>query len=132
MKPYPEDNWVWSPQGVVNMHYPEMWGYVQFSKESVGTGSVSFIEHSDEQAKWYLRQVYYAERAYFDSNHTYTSVLGALHLPAKSVPGFALPVFLECTTDLFEASLACMDGGATYHIRQDGLVWVSRASGEKK
>jgi len=24
-KPYPEDNWVWSPQGVVNMHYPEMW-----------------------------------------------------------------------------------------------------------
>jgi hypothetical protein len=26
----PEDNWVWSPQGVVNMHVPERWGYVQF------------------------------------------------------------------------------------------------------
>ena len=25
-----EDNWVWSPQGVVNMHVPEMWGTVRF------------------------------------------------------------------------------------------------------
>ena len=27
----PEHNWVWSPQGVINMHIPEKWGYVQFS-----------------------------------------------------------------------------------------------------
>jgi hypothetical protein len=26
----PEDNWVWSPQGVINMHLPERWGYVEF------------------------------------------------------------------------------------------------------
>ncbi len=25
-----EDNWVWSPQGVVNMHVPERWGYLRF------------------------------------------------------------------------------------------------------
>jgi hypothetical protein len=25
-----EDNWVWSPQGVVNMHVPEKWGYLNF------------------------------------------------------------------------------------------------------
>jgi hypothetical protein len=27
----PEHNWVWSPQGVIDMHQPEMWGYVRFS-----------------------------------------------------------------------------------------------------
>lgn len=27
-----EDNWVWSPQGVVDMHQPEQWGYVEFVK----------------------------------------------------------------------------------------------------
>lgn len=27
-----EDNWVWSPQGVVNMHVPERWGFVRFAK----------------------------------------------------------------------------------------------------
>ena len=26
-----EDNWVWSPQGLVDMHQPEHWGYVEFS-----------------------------------------------------------------------------------------------------
>ena len=26
-----EDNWVWSPQGVVNMHVPDRWGFVRFS-----------------------------------------------------------------------------------------------------
>lgn len=25
-----EDNWVWSPQGVIDMHQPEQWGYVEF------------------------------------------------------------------------------------------------------
>ena len=25
-----EDNWVWSPQGVINMHVPERWGFVRF------------------------------------------------------------------------------------------------------
>lgn len=25
-----EDNWVWSLQGVVDMHQPEMWGFVEF------------------------------------------------------------------------------------------------------
>ena len=30
-EPLAEDNWVWSPQGAVNMHMPEMWGIVEFS-----------------------------------------------------------------------------------------------------
>lgn len=27
---HPEQNWVWSPQGAVNMHLPQMWGWVKF------------------------------------------------------------------------------------------------------
>jgi hypothetical protein len=33
----PCENWVWSPQGAINMHIPEMWGYVQFSELIVGS-----------------------------------------------------------------------------------------------
>ncbi len=29
----PEDNWVWSPQGVINMHKPYEWGYVEFIRQ---------------------------------------------------------------------------------------------------
>lgn len=31
-----EDNWVWSPQGEVNMHLPEKWGMLQFTTASPG------------------------------------------------------------------------------------------------
>ncbi len=27
-----EDNWVWSPQGIVDMHVPERWGFLNFAK----------------------------------------------------------------------------------------------------
>lgn len=27
-----EDNWVWSPMGVVDMHLPERWGYLEFMR----------------------------------------------------------------------------------------------------
>lgn len=29
-KRIPEQNWVWSPQGLIDMHIPEKWGYVYF------------------------------------------------------------------------------------------------------
>ena len=31
-KPRPEHNWVWSPQGMIDMHQPERWGYVEFTR----------------------------------------------------------------------------------------------------
>ena len=31
-----EDNWVWSPQGKINMHLPEHWGYVRFAATAAG------------------------------------------------------------------------------------------------
>lgn len=34
-RPRREHNWVWSPQGVVDMHLPERWGTVRFSGVSV-------------------------------------------------------------------------------------------------
>jgi hypothetical protein len=40
-----EDNWVWSPQGAINMHIPEKWGFVQFSDIVVGCGEEPFRPH---------------------------------------------------------------------------------------
>ena len=28
-----EDNWVWTPQGVVDMHRPQRWGFLEFTTE---------------------------------------------------------------------------------------------------
>ena len=50
----PEYNWVWSPQGVINMHEPEHWGYVYFSKDN----STEFTIPEDEYIKWYMYELY--------------------------------------------------------------------------
>ena len=30
----PEDNWVWTPTGVIDMHRPERWGVLQFTEKT--------------------------------------------------------------------------------------------------
>ncbi len=55
----PEYNWVWSPQGVINMHEPEKWGYVYFSSKEVGS-HVTFNIPQDEKVKWEMYKIYRA------------------------------------------------------------------------
>jgi len=55
-KPLAEDNWVWSPQGVVNMHIPEKWGKVKFVSEAVDKGSPKFWIWMNAHADWDLNQ----------------------------------------------------------------------------
>lgn len=52
-----EYNWVWSPQGVINMHEPEHWGYVYFSEKPIGEKE-HFEIPKDEYVKWYLYTLY--------------------------------------------------------------------------
>ena len=53
-----EHNWVWSPQGVIDMHRPWKWGYVQFSEISTD----NFIQDPDWKVKqllgdWFVSEV---------------------------------------------------------------------------
>ncbi len=125
-KNYPEDNWVWSPQGVVNMHYPEMWGFIQFSDKAVGSNKVSFVENKDEAAKWYLRMIYYKERNYFEAHGKFTKNLENLGLKVSSIEGYSKSPVIECTSDMFEAYLQSNDSDKKIHIRNDGLTWITK------
>jgi len=58
----PERNWVWSPQYAVNMHMPEMWG-VAVLGDARGAAPTP-AEASGDEARWRLRRVYYAQRAW--------------------------------------------------------------------
>src|SRR6266540_3885797 len=77
--PLPENNWVWSPQGAINMHMPERWGYVQFANVAAGSGPESFVDDPNERVKWALRRLYYRQRPFRDANGRYAATLDALH-----------------------------------------------------
>lgn len=67
----PEDNWSWSPQGLINMHYPEIWGYVQFSDEPAGGQHVEFEWNETEDLKWLMRKLYYRQVEFYNKNGHY-------------------------------------------------------------
>ncbi|MBK7711123.1 MAG: carbohydrate-binding family 9-like protein [Bacteroidales bacterium] len=85
-KSFPEDNWVWSPQGRIDMHMPEMWGFLQFSSIEAGHGTEAFIPDPDFSIKWALRMIYYAEMRYYMQNNTYASSLEDLGLKKSDFP----------------------------------------------
>ncbi len=58
----PEHNWVWSPQGIVDMHRPEQWGYVQFGSGTTPTEPVR--DDPTLPARDLLHAVYYAQRVF--------------------------------------------------------------------
>jgi hypothetical protein len=101
---------------------PEMWGIVQFSDTVAGKGDVPHRPPPDEDVRWALRRVYYAQRSYYRSHERYTADLGELGVdfagPARSPYRLALAL----TAGGFEARGAG-DGGAIWHIRQDGRIW---------
>jgi hypothetical protein len=68
----PEENWSWSPQGLINMHYPEMWGTIQFSDEQPGT-NVPLKKMLVDDYKWLMRILYYRQIDYRNKNGHYAS-----------------------------------------------------------
>jgi hypothetical protein len=116
----PEDNWTWSPQGLVAMHYPEMWGLVQFcAPDSTGTPDFAVRPETDAAARWTLRLAYYAEKELFERE-------GRFSVNPSELPGFpARPVDLRVTQSSFEATVPSADGLGTLHIRSDGRTWRS-------
>lgn len=121
-KPFPEDNWVWSPQGRIDMHMPEMWGFLQFSNIEAGHGSEPFVTDPDLRLKWALRMIYYAEDKFYIENNTYSSSLKDLGLKDSDFPKeLPLPV-IESTRSSFESYFPSGNEKIIWTIYQDGRI----------
>ena len=118
----PEFNWVWSPQGLIYMHMPDLWGLVQFTSVSPEQGNVEFQESEIDLIKWALRQVYYRQRNYFFKKNHYTASLKELNLIKTPVEGVPWPPEIVLTPSGWEAALRWDQ--STVVIRTDGKVWV--------
>ncbi len=125
----PEDNWVWSPQGLINMHYPEQWGLVQFTETPVGQAPPPFAPSPADEARTCLRAVYYREHRFREAHGHFTASLDSLDLPAPALRHHQWPPAIEVTSRSFVATLpeaADLDGdgdAGCWVIRDDSRVW---------
>lgn len=105
----PEYNWVWSPQGLVAMHYPERWGLVFFLGAEEESQSPSPRIPEILYAEEYLRQLYYAQKQYWMDHGTYSMSYSELGIgPFVQQGRISLPR-LEITSHSFCATLATED-----------------------
>jgi predicted metalloprotease with PDZ domain len=117
-----EDNWVWTPQGAIDMHRPERWGYVQFSTAAPGQATYRPDPTGDVRDR--LMQIYHAERAYFTQNKRWTASLVDLKLADFS----GLPEHttrLQLTPEGFEAAISVSRPGGkpeTWTVHQDSRL----------
>lgn len=119
-KPLPENNWTWSPQGRINMHEPEHWGFVQFTKHLVGAEQVNFVPDPDLALIWFLRQIYYQQKEHRTRYARYATELKVLNLPEP--PG-GTDLTWEVGTRQYLVTAKSYDTGLTWHLRQDGRIW---------
>lgn len=133
-----EDNWVWSRQGVVDMHRPERWGMLQFADARVNQ------THEEFNPEWPVRSVaaavYYAEHAYATDpalgNGTFSEDLGKLrkaNSTEQPVPiphaldgacGFNISIVLSAGAKEFVATVTSPDGKRRATINTERLIRV--------
>jgi hypothetical protein len=114
----PEDNWVWSPQGVVDMHRPERWGFVQFSTSAE---TATFRPDPTLAARDALMNVYYRQRAFQKRTGHYARSAGELGLSdkAEDIKLVAKDAGYTATTKV------TVPGGGVreLRVREDSKLW---------
>ena len=132
----PEHNWVWSQQGVIDMHRPERWGYLQFC--GAASEPCELREDPSWPARELLHRIYYAQREFREKHGAWAKTLDELGMDLDSArstssgqarstgSGHACEAVLYATPSLFEASTTVVYPDGTrheWHIANDALVW---------
>jgi predicted esterase len=124
----PEDNWVWSPPGVVDMHRPEMWGLLQFTRRPPGE-EVPVAPIPGKHARDLALDVYYAQRDFWKAHKRWATNLVELAWNIRELPPGAEPPVLEPTPDGYACSVAFKEEGRSrvWRIRHDRLLKLDEA-----
>ena len=123
-KPFPEHNWVWSPQGIINMHFPERWGYALFTTTEPGVSEVKFELPGSEKLKRHLWLSYYLQSKYFREHGKYATSFSALnHSPRVQHDQHHCNMIMEATSFQYQIVLQCNYLKESWQINHEGRVW---------
>jgi len=119
-KPFPEDNWVWSPQGKINMHIPEKWGYLVFT-EQPSEREITLMEVDPFfNEKQVLLNLYQKQKEFKSQNKRFAESLFELDKQGRST---AQNIFIEATSKQLLISTKTENGNTVY-IDHQKRIWV--------
>jgi ketosteroid isomerase-like protein len=118
-----EDNWVWSPQGIIDMHRPERWGYVQFSTSPPGTAR--FTPDATLRGREALLEIYHHQKAFHQKHQRWAQSLDQLDLDPTILTGLPTTPRLTTIADGFRAVVEIRLAGndtPAWSIRHDSRL----------
>ena len=113
-----ENNWVWSPQGLIAMHYPERWGVVQFS-HSVAGESVAVVNEEEPELRVELFDLYYQQKEHESKHGFFNENLMSDNKKVKLI------------ADKYNFIYSMEKNGKIWYINNNGRIWNVN-SGDKK
>ncbi|MEN8188032.1 MAG: carbohydrate-binding family 9-like protein [Bacteroidota bacterium] len=123
-KPLHEYNWVWSPQGVINMHEPEKWGYVYFSSKKAGEKD-TFEIPDDEKIKWKLYEMYRNQKKYYLKNNKWLTSIDSIGEREIMIDSKVVKPVLENHSQGWNITVVSPFTGKQIVIREDGELIIN-------
>lgn len=120
-----EDNWIWSPQGIVDMHRPEKWALVQFSDKE--PGSDEFIPDESMDARRILFDLYYQQRDFRREHHAWSDSIEPFEIEIDDNMNLLGSPMIMLTDGGYEAWVYMKRSDGVYGkaiIRQDARITV--------
>ena len=119
----PEENWVWTATGRIDMHMPDRWGYLQLSPNTVGTEKTAF-QHPYHQGMYKLLwAMYYAQADQQKEHGAYFKQVADFGLTAAEME--VLPagakIDIEATDHLYRITITDPATGETQSVNHEGF-----------
>ncbi|MEQ1829866.1 MAG: transglutaminase domain-containing protein, partial [Pirellula sp.] len=123
-----EDNWVWSPQGIIDMHRPERWGILEFTKSEPGKQELT--DKQQLAARDALMEIYHRQRTYHGQHKRWASSVEELGIRQPNSP--MRDVSIQARDVGFRATLPVMNGKTKqfWNVRQDSKLWMTLRSND--
>lgn len=129
----PEENWVWSPTGRVDMHMPDRWGYLFFTDEKVGSPAQTPVYPNDRSITKLLWAMFYTQQERYAKEKNYLRTKEDFFLTdteLKDLPQGA-QLSVEATRNTYQIAITKQEGTAgasRYVINNEGRFWIEKVA----
>lgn len=129
----PEENWVWSPTGRVDMHMPDRWGYLFFADEKVGGAPQTPVYPHNRSITKLLWAMFYTQQERYAKEKNYLRTPEDFFLTdaeLKDLPAGA-KLSVEATRNTYQMAITLQEGSAEasrYVINNEGRFWIEKAA----
>lgn len=126
----PEENWVWSPTGKIDMHMPDRWGYVYFAEQTVGTQTVEMVYPYNTGIYQLLWAMFYKQQEHHAQSKCYLPHADCFFLTEADlarIPQDAV-ITVDAAKDCYQMAISLPAEGKRYHLNHEGRFWIETMS----